>query len=342
MQELTPRREAILGIVVREYIATATPVGSRTIAQRYGLGVSPATIRNEMAHLEEAGYLTHPHTSAGRVPTVKGYRYFVERLMEEVELPLAEQRMIRHQFHQAGMGLEEWMRLSAAVLAHTARAAALVTAPRAPLCRFKHLELISLRDPLVLLILVLQDGTVKQQMLTAAQPIAQEELSRIANELNDLLEGRSRHEIPRAVPPFPALERQVVEHVVDLMGQVDRLSRHEIYRYGLTHVLREPEFAEAERARQVIRMLEQSDLLEIILPQVALSRRGVQVIIGGQGRWEELRDYSLILARYGVVEEAVGVLGVLGPIRMPYARAISTVRYVADLMSDLMEQLYGY
>jgi len=167
-------------------------------------------------------------------------------------------------------------------------------------------------------------------------------LSRIANELNDLLEGRSRHEIPRAVPPFPALERQVVEHVVDLMGQVDRLSRHEIYRYGLTHVLREPEFAEAERARQVIRMLEQSDLLEIILPQVALSRRGVQVIIGGQGRWEELRDYSLILARYGVVEEAVGVLGVLGPIRMPYARAISTVRYVADLMSDLMEQLYGY
>jgi len=172
MQELAPRREAILGIVVREYIATATPVGSRTIAQRYGLGVSPATIRNEMAHLEEAGYLTHPHTSAGRVPTVKGYRYFVERLMEEVELPLAEQRMIRHQFHQAGMGLEEWMRLSAAVLAHTARAAALVTAPRAPLCRFKHLELISLRDPLVLLILVLQDGTVKQQMLTAAQPIA--------------------------------------------------------------------------------------------------------------------------------------------------------------------------
>jgi heat-inducible transcriptional repressor len=341
MQDLTPRRQAILGIVVREYIATATPVGSRTIAQRYGLGVSSATIRNEMAYLEEEGYLTHPHTSAGRVPTVKGYRYFVERLMEEVEVPLAERRMIRHQFHQAGMELEEWMRLSAAVLAHTARAAALVTAPRAHLCRLKHLDLISLRDPLVLLILVLQDGTVRQQTLTAAQPIAQEELSRMANKLNDLLDGLSRHEIPHAVPPLPALEEQVVEHMVDLMCQVDRLSHHEIYRYGLAHVLREPEFAEAGRARQVIHVVEQSDLLETILPQVALSRRGVQIVIGGQGRWEDLRDYSLVLARYGVVEEAMGVLGILGPIRMPYERAVSTVRYVADLMSDLLGQLYG-
>jgi heat-inducible transcriptional repressor len=342
MQELTPRRQAILGIVVREYIATAMPVGSRTIAQRYGLGVSPATIRNEMAYLEEEGYLTHPHTSAGRVPTVRGYRYFVECLMEEVELPLVERRMIRHQFHQAGMEVEEWMRLSAAVLAHTAQAAALVTAPRASLCRFKHLELISLHDPLVLLILVLQDGTVKQQMLTMAQPIAQEDLSRAANRLNDLLDGLSRHEIPHTVPPLPALEEQVVEHVLDMMGRVDRLSRHEIYRYGLAHVLREPEFAEAERAQQVIRMMEQSDFLENILSQVALSRRGVQIVIGGQGRWEDLRDYSLVLARYGVVEEAMGVLGILGPIRMPYERAVSTVRYVADLMSDLLGQLYGY
>lgn len=342
MQDLTPRRQAILGIVMREYIATATPVGSRTIAQRYGLGISPATIRNEMAYLEEAGYLTHPHTSAGRVPTVKGYRYFVERLMEEVELPLAEQRTIRHQFHQAGMELEEWVRLSAAVLAHTAQAAALVTAPRAPLCRFKRLELISLHDPLALLILVLQDGTVKQQMLTVAQPIAQEEMSRIANKLNDLLDGLSRHEVPHAVPPLSALEEQVVEHVVDLMGQVDRLIRHEIYRYGLPHVLREPEFAEAERAQQVIRMVEQSDLLETVLCQVALSRRGVQIVIGGQGHWEDLRDYSLVLARYGVVEQAMGVLGIMGPIRMPYERAVSTVRYVADLMSDLLQQRYGY
>lgn len=342
MPDLTARRQAILGIVVREYIATATPVGSQTIAQRYGLGVSPATIRNEMAYLEEQGYLTHPYTSAGRVPTVRGYRYFVERLMEEVELPLSEQRMIRHQFHQAGMELEQWMRLSAAVLAHTAQAAALVTAPRPPLCRFKHLELISIRDLLVLLILVLRDGRVRQQMLTAAQPIAQEELSHIANRLNDLLAGLSRHEIPRAVPPLPALEEQVVEHVVDLMRQVDRQNGYEIYRDGLSHVLQEPEFAEVERMQRVIHMLERGGILESLLSQVALSRRGVQIVIGGQGRWEELSDYSLVLARYGVVEQAMGVLGVLGPVRMPYERAVSTVRYVADLMSDLIEQLYGY
>jgi heat-inducible transcriptional repressor len=214
-------------------------------------------------------------------------------------------------------------------------------APRASLCRFKHLELISLRDTLVLLILVLRDGMVRQQMVTVTQFVAQEELSRIANMLNDLLDGLSRHEIPRTIPPHPAMEEQVVEQVVDLMGQVDRLSRHEIYRYGLTHVLEEPEFAEAEQVRQVIHVLEQSDLLEAILSRVALSRRGVQIVIGGQGSWEDLRDYSLVLARYGVVEQAMGVLGVLGPIRMPYERAVSTVRYVADLMSDLLGQVYG-
>jgi len=170
-EKLTPRQRQILKVLVQEYVSSATAVGSSTIQQLGGVGVSSATIRNELATLEELGYVAQPHTSAGRIPTVKGYRYFVEQLMEEAELPLAEQRMIRHQFHQIRHDLEQWMRLSAAVLARTAQAASLVTPPRAVSSRFRHLELISINDALCLMILVLQDGSIHQEMLVGRRDI---------------------------------------------------------------------------------------------------------------------------------------------------------------------------
>ena len=145
MSELTPRQQLILGLVIREYISAVQPVGSKTI-EGYGLGVSSATIRNEMVILEEHGYLLQPHTSAGRVPTEQGYRYFVERLMRESQVPLNEQRTIRHQFHQVGVDLEQWMRLAASVLARSAQSAAVVTSLKTETCRLRHVEMISIRE----------------------------------------------------------------------------------------------------------------------------------------------------------------------------------------------------
>jgi heat-inducible transcriptional repressor len=342
MDALTERQRAILGMVVRTYIETAAPVGSATLARRYALGVSPATVRNELAYLEQTGYLTHPHTSAGRVPTIQGYRYFVEQLMQDAELPAAEQRMIRHQFHQAGVDIEEWVRLAAAVLARTAGAAALATLPHAPESRLKHLELIAIRDPLVLLIVVLEDGTVQQQMLTTSRPISQDELSRVSNRLNSHLAGLTRREIAASPLPLSSLEQDVVEYALELMGEVDRQAHIEVYRDGLINILSAPEFADTERAQAVLRLLEEGTLLEAVLAEVGLTRRGVQVIIGGEGRWEEMRDCSLVMARYGPPQEAVGVLGVFGPVRLPYERAVSSVRYVARLMTELVRDLYGY
>lgn len=345
MPELTERQQIILGIVVREYIVNAIPIGSQTLARRYDLGVSPATIRNELAVLEELGYLGHPHTSAGRMPTVQGYRYFVERLMEDAELSIAEQRMIRHQFHQAGVDPEQWMKLAAAVLAHTARAAALVTAPKAPVCRFKHLEIISIRDPLVLLVLVLQEGTVRQQMLSFGDwPVTQEELSRRANRLNVLLAYLSREEIQQKVATLALdpIESEAVSRVLEIMAQIDQPTVRQVYHEGLARVLQEPEFAGGERSRHVVQVLEDTNLLETILSEVVLARRGVQVIIGGEGgRWEEIRDYSMVLARYGPDPDTMGVVGVLGPTRMPYQRAVPAVRYISQLMSDLLASVYG-
>jgi heat-inducible transcriptional repressor len=340
MEKLTDRRQAVLGLVVRQYIATATPVSSKTIVEQYGLGVSSATIRNEMAYLEEQGYLTHPHTSAGRMPTEKGYRYFVERLMGEAELPLAEQRTIRHQFHQARLDLEQWMKLAAAVLARTAHSTSLVAAPTVPQCRLKHLELIATHGSRLLLVLVLRGGMVKQQMLTLAHPVAQEELNQVANRLNDLFTSLSADRIIASPYRLTPLEEQIANMVIETMEEAEARSSGEIYRDGLLNIFRQPEFGEIENVRPIIRILEEQSLLEAILSEV-LSASGVQVLIGGEGRWDELSECSVVLAPYGEVGRAVGALGVLGPMRMRYGRAISTVRYVANLLSDLIYDLYA-
>lgn len=342
MGDLTPRQQAILGLVVRQYISTATPVSSRAIVEAYGLSISSATVRNEMAHLEKLGYLTHPHTSAGRVPTDKGYRYFVERLLGETELPPAERRTIRHQFYQARPEMEQWLKLSASVLAQTVHNVAWITAPRPPQCLFKHLELISIHDTLTLVVLILEGGRIRQRLLTWTQALTQEELSRMANRFNEIFAGLTAEGVRAQLARLTLLETQVAELVAEMMEQLDRSARRDIYRDGLTNILQQPEFAESRSARQVFELLEESNFLERILAgALAPTVDGVQVIIGGEGHWQELSNCSLVLARYGVSNRATGELGVLGPRRMPYGRAISAVRYVANLMSELIQELYG-
>jgi heat-inducible transcriptional repressor len=178
--------------------------------------------------------------------------------------------------------------------------------------------------------------------LTSTEPVSQEDLSRLSDRINQMLRGLSRHEIEAGAPTLPPLAGEVVSRVVNLMGQVDRQASAAIHREGLANILSAPEFADSDRVQNVIRMLEEGALLEAILAEVGLGQHGVQVIIGGGDRWSEINDYSLVLARYGVPEEALGVLGVFGPIRLPYERAVSTVRYVARLMSSLVGELYGY
>ena len=337
--EMTERRRRILELVVREYINTAQPVGSEALS-RLKLGVSPATIRNELASLETGGYLTHPHTSAGRIPTEKGYRYFVESLMDEFELSPVEQRMISHQFHQVTLDVDQWMRLSAAVLAHTSHAAALVTAPRGSRARFKHLELIMISDNTAMLVLVLQEGTVKQQMLNLPGPVEQDELRYIANRLNDRFGGQTSAYMRALSSDFADLSAVVADTVATMMEQMDLRASRELYRDGLLDIFRQPEFAIVDKMQQLLEVLEARNLLEEIMVSLA-PNQGVQVVIGQEGGHPELNEYSMVLARYGIQGEASGVISVFGPIRMPYARAVTAVRYVSSLLDELMQRFYG-
>jgi heat-inducible transcriptional repressor len=335
-QALSDRQEFLLGLLVRRFVETGEPVGSKTLVDSYDLDISAATVRHELSTLDELGYLVQLHTSGGRMPTELGYRYFVQRLLGEFELPLEERYMIRHQFHQARLDLSQWMRLAAAVLAHTSQGASIVTAPRPSVLRFRHVQLISTQGRLVLMILVLSGGQVQQQMLTLAEPVGQPQLSAVADRLNRLFEGLAHQEIvSRQSALEDELERDVSRLVLDGISLAHGRVSTEVYRDGLANILN------YEGARQAVRVLEENALLADVLAATLESDvRGVQVVIGGEGRWEELRECTMILARYGEMEQLSGAVAVLGPTRMPYGRNISAVRYVAGLMSGFLNEYY--
>ncbi len=208
---LSERQASLLKILVGEYVASASPVGSSAIVKKYGLPVSSATVRNEMAELEESGFVTHPHTSAGRVPSDRGYRYYVQSLPAPIPLASPVQRTIRQQFHQVELEVEEWSRLAASVLAQLVQNAALVTTPKASDVRLRHLELVELHASLAMLILVLREARVKQQMVTLARPTDPNELHAVSVRLNQLLAGGGPREIAqvsREVSLTP-LEQQI-------------------------------------------------------------------------------------------------------------------------------------
>jgi heat-inducible transcriptional repressor len=338
MGDLSERQKLILALIVKDHIENAQPVGSKVLVERYNLDFSSATVRNEMMALSEMGYLRQPHTSAGRVPTEAGYRYFVRQLMVHTEVPAHVQRTINHQFYQAGTDIEQWMRLAASVLAQQSQAAALVTIPQPDKVLFKHLELISTRGRQVLMILVSTTGEVHQQMLVLAEPVTQEQLSLTASHLSEQCLGLNAAAIARLPGPFNALEQDILKLILDGMRASGNLLAGEIYRDGLTNVLAEPEFAEIEVARRALRLLEERSLLQDLISRTMMSTKigGVQVLIGGEGTWEELRECSVVLGRYGAPGLAAGTLGVLGPIRMSYGRTISTVRFVASVLSELL------
>jgi heat-inducible transcriptional repressor len=360
--EPSKRQEYILGLIVREYVREPTPVSSKALVERYGLDFSSATIRNDMATLEELGLIASPHTSAGRLPTEAGYRYFVQKLIGDSELTLAEQQMIRHQFHQSRLDVEQWLQLASSVLAQTARTASLVTAPVGSPTRFKHIELIGTQGRMVLMVLVLEGGDVRQQMLTLAEPVVQVTLSEVAMRINSQCAGLGADQIRGKAAQQPTLDQEVINLAADLLEQAD--SRHRIiYSDGLVNIL-DPgylldrlEISDPERrddltkalveadspgARQTLHLLQEHSLLEAILGEVLSGDvQGVRVMIGGEGRWDELSHTSMILSHYGVHGHLTGALGVLGPTRLHYGRAISAVRYVAGLITDMMIEVYG-
>ena len=336
---IAERTGVILKHIVEQYIDRAVPVPSQSIAREHGLVVSSATIRNEMAHLEKEGYIIRPHTSAGSVPLDKGYRYYVESL-KYIELPPAERRLISHLFHQVEAETEHWLSLAATLLAQMVKNVAVVTMPKQSDCKFKHMELLSLQDSVVLAVVVFHGVKVKQKLITFSQPVAQPTLTVISNKLNAVLADLTCQQIEDKDTEFSPTERQVVENMVEIMKDEDKQEYEEPYLDGLHFMLNQPEFAHSERMRNLMELVEHRSLLKVIAPR-KLPRRGIHVVIGKENKEEAIQDYSVVISQYGMPGEATGTIGVVGPTRMSYSHTIPAVDYLAAVLSQLVAGLYG-
>jgi heat-inducible transcriptional repressor len=342
------RSQAILRAVIEEYVTTAQPVGSQALVDRYGLGVSSATVRNILAELELAGLLGHPHTSAGRVPTDAGYRLYVESMVDAVPLPAVEQLMIRHQFGQVEFASEHWFRLAATTLAGLTRSAGIATAAKPRAAHIRRVDLVAVNERMASLILVLREGAIKQAIVTLdeADAVDQLMLNLVAGLLNERLLDRtatSAEQILGALDANEALERiavRVGERIVRILQDYDAAAVEEVFSDGLLNVMEAPEFAQSDKLRQVFSALENRAYLGELVGSVAGSGR-IRVVIGAENLREEMHDVSLVLAPYGRPGRAIGVVGVLGPTRMSYPNAIGTVAFVSGLMNELVDHLYA-
>jgi heat-inducible transcriptional repressor len=336
---LSDRSETILKSIVGQYIVKAAPVPSQSIINDFELAVSSATIRNEMAHLEQEGYITRPHSSAGSVPLDKGYRYYVETL-SDIELPLAERLTVSHLFHQVERELEDWLSLAATLTAQLVQNVAVVTLPKPAHCRFQHLELVALKDSLALVVLVLHGAMLRQQLITFNQAISQEELTVIANKLNDAYADKTRAKIAARKIKLAAAEQLVADCLLKIMQDEDEQEYEHTSLDGLHFTLSQPEFRRGECGQVLAQLVDGRNLMRTITP-AKLAAREVQVIIGKENRAETIQECSVVINKYGLPEEAVGIISVVGPTRMPYARTISAVHYISSVLSRLVAELYG-
>jgi heat-inducible transcriptional repressor len=342
---LTERQEQILKTIAELYISTARPVGSHAVLEASQLSVSSATVRNEVAALEELGYVQQLHTSGGRIPTNAGYRYYVEHLMDSDALSSSEAVTIRHQFHQAHSELQEWLKLAATIMAYRMQNVGLITAPRASEVRLRHLEVIATQNTVALLIVVLQDGTVLQEMLTLAEAHSQAELSTMADRLAQELRGMTAAQIEAKAPRLPGLGAAIATMAAHLLRRAEE-GHTQVYHAGLADLIRQPEFLGPrrgeslsmlnERLRYVVDFLHQGYLIERLLSGLSLAE-DIHVMIGSDVGTEGLQDYSFVVGRYGAQAESSGFLGIVGPTRMAYPRAVALVRYMSDLMTDLVQ-----
>jgi heat-inducible transcriptional repressor len=346
---LDARSDVILRAVIDEYVTSATPVSSGALVAHNSLGVSSATVRNILSDLEAMGLLTHPHTSAGRVPTDAGYRYYVQVLADEWSLPPVEQRMIRHQFGQVEFASEHWFRLAASTLAANTGTAGLATTAKPQSVRVRRVDLVTVQERMAMLVVVFREGTMKQSLQNLPETTGQDQLDRVAGLLNVLAVDRTAGEVATALADLPLggesaddldLLRRIGEGLVRTMHEFDAALIDDLFSDGLLNVMAAPEFDRSEKVRSVFAALENRGYLGSLVESVA--RAGsIQIFIGHENRPLEMQEVSLVLAPYGRIGRAIGVVGVLGPTRMPYSQAIASVEFVSGLMNELVEHLYA-
>jgi len=334
---ITDRQASILGMVVDEYVQTAEPVSSKALVYRRRLDVSSATIRNELARLEREGYITHPYTSAGRIPSDLGYRFYVEALMAEDQVGLDERRTVEHQLHQVAGGLDEWLSLTATILSSLVGNVAVVTRPRMESVKLRNAQLVELTRETGLLVTVMDDGRVRQRIMALAEPATQDTLNERTQRLNAQLSGLDAAEIRSRLDSEVASGDVATARAIADLVEEQRIAE-ETFVEGMNSALRQPEFADVDRMLEAVTQLQAYRLRSVLEPAGDESVGSTRVLIGSENAEAGMQDWSIVIARYGD-NDAAGAVAVIGPTRMAYHRTIPRVRYVASLMSALLQEV---
>jgi len=328
---LSERKFKILEAIISDYIASAEPIGSRTIAKKYGLGISSATIRNEMSDLEDLGLISQPHASSGRVPSQGGYRFYVDTMMRRRPLTPDEamflQRMIIDNIHQ----VEDMMKETAKALAGLTRCPAIVSEPQLKKTKIKHIQLVPLDEKSLLLVLVTDTKTVKNQVVNLADAPNYEALTHLSQGLNQHLAGKSIREIDRElIDSMLGVFGKQAHILMPILGIIADMIQAEddvrVFTSGAKNILAFPEFADIRKAEAIFHALEDRDALFAILSQDAnASYEGIQIMIGGENSLDLLKSCSLIKANYTIDNESTGCIALIGPMRMDYTQAVSVL-----------------
>jgi heat-inducible transcriptional repressor len=345
---LTPREQRILKAIVHVYITSVEPVASRTISRRYRMDLSPATIRHVMGKLEELGYLSQPHTSAGRIPTDKGYRFYVNTLMQVPNLPREQVARIDESYQAVpARDVGDLMGMTSQLLSSLTHQAAIVLLPRLAVVVVAHMQFIRLRAQEVLTIIVARSGFISNRVIELEEDLTQDELDAINRYVASEFAGLTLPEIRRRVTQLMAEERAqydlLVRRAMDLSQKAflegaPLSTPREVRVGGTAHILDQPEFAQhQERMRAVLRTLEEKETLLCILDR-CLETEGVNVVIGSESTIEDVTECSLVTHIYKEGEQPLGVVGIIGPKRMEYPRMMSIVEYTANVLTRMLSK----
>ena len=333
------RKQSILRAVVHEFTTSALPVGSQALQSRHFVNLSSATIRSELAELSDLGYLTQPHTSAGRVPTDSGYRYFVDFLMDLEPIPDRVKSFIADEMRAAPADMEGMVERVAMTVAAVTQNASVASAPQGSQARVKHVDLVSLEPKEVLLILLLEGNVLRQMVVNVTQGATQVQLTKLAAKLNASLCGRASDDARRHYDDAAlGLEKELLGRVIAVLDIYEKGSESLVVHDGVRNLLRQPEFAESSRLQQVLEVLEETRYLTVLLRQL-IGDSDLQIVIGSENTSSQLQGCAVVLTSYGPTDRLKGVVGVIGPTRMAYSQTVARLQAVARGASDRMAEL---
>lgn len=330
------RKKQVLNAIIKDYIANAEPVGSRAVAKKYDLGVSPATIRNEMSDLEEDGYIEQPHTSAGRIPSGKGYRYYVDNLMEKERLTPAQIKQVKQVLSKEINEMDEFMRSCCNMISRLTHYTALAAVPEHSRGVLTNLQLVAVNDHQLMVILLASTGIIRHKLLEVPNGITQKELDRIERRMQERLTGLALRDISYELlqelfDEFQLRDKMAAQALELLEQALTGEGSHKIYTGGVTNMLSQPEFHDIDKLKSMFAMVEEEDMVEKLLNSAAGEK--ITVTIGGEMPVDDAKDCSMVVANYFVNGEKAGSIGVLGPTRLNYSRTVSLMELIAGELS---------